>query len=195
MRITNWSRRDLLRSVAATATASVFSTEDDSGVSSKEELLVSLKDLPNEVSEAYSNIVGFGETPQLGGNPASDIEGTEGATSAIKYDRRAASPEIYRRQSDKHDRPDVDIIHILYSSRTEERAKQIIQEHIDIEEGSHEILPQGREYAGFAEVEREGSIVSNLSVLYTTDTVGRAAAREALRSKEESMSKIGEGRE
>jgi hypothetical protein len=143
------------------------------------------------VSEAYSNIVGFGETPQLGGNPASDIEGTEGATSAVKYDRRAASPETYRRQSDRHQHPDVDIVHILYSSRTEERAKQILQEDIDAEEGSHDILPQGREYAGFAEVDREGNIVSNLSVLYTTDTVGRAAAREALRSKEESMRKIG----
>lgn len=135
----------------------------------------------------------MGQIPE-GDQTHEDIDGAEGATSAIKYDRRAASPETYRRQSDRHHHPDVDIVHILYSSRTEERAKQILQEDIDAEEGSHDILPQGREYAGFAEVDREGSIVSNLSVLYTTDTVGRTAAREALRSKEESMRKVAGGK-
>jgi hypothetical protein len=194
MRLTDRSRRDLLRSVAATATASVVSTEGVSGLSSKEELLVSLKDLPEEVSEAYSNIVGFGETPQLGGSVAPDMKGTVAATSVIKYDRWSASPEVYEGQAEKHDHPDIDIIHVLYTSQTERQAKRTLQEYIEPEKGTHEIPSQGREYAGVGEVDKKGSMVSHLSILYTTDSIGRAAAREALRSKEEYMSRIGGGK-
>jgi hypothetical protein len=109
------------------------------------------------------------------------MKGTVAATSVIKYDRWSASPEVYEGQAEKHDHPDIDIIHVLYTSQTERQAKRTLQEYIELEEGTHEIPSQGREYAGVGEVDKKGSMVSHLSILYTTDSIGRAAAREALR--------------